>query len=49
MLEESSGPVMGGATNPHPYKTGNFTPIREERILERCEWTGDIPEELVGG
>lgn len=40
---------MGGATNPHPYKTGNFTPIRDERILERCNWTGDIPEELVGG
>lgn len=40
---------MGGTTNPHPYKTGNFTPIREERILERCKWTGNIPEELVGG
>ncbi|GAA5860989.1 hypothetical protein JCM3774_003218 [Rhodotorula dairenensis] len=40
---------MGGASGPHPYKTGNFMPIREERILERCESAGQIPDELVGG
>lgn len=39
----------GGAGPTHPYKTGNFAPVREERILERCEWTGNIPEELAGG
>ncbi|GAA5991171.1 hypothetical protein JCM10908_006570 [Rhodotorula pacifica] len=39
---------MGGPS-PHPYKTGNFTPVREERILERCGWTGEIPDELIGG
>lgn len=38
-----------GGVLPHPYKTGNFAPVREERILERCEWSGEIPEELIGG
>ncbi|GAA5840023.1 hypothetical protein JCM11251_006589 [Rhodosporidiobolus azoricus] len=33
----------------HPYKTGNYLPVREERALERCEWEGELPVELAGG
>ncbi|GAA5889309.1 hypothetical protein JCM5296_005863 [Sporobolomyces johnsonii] len=34
---------------PHPYKVGNYTPVRTERALERCDWEGHIPPELAGG
>ncbi|GAA6040554.1 hypothetical protein JCM8097_005461 [Rhodosporidiobolus ruineniae] len=34
---------------PHPYRQGNYLPIREERAMERCSWEGELPVELAGG
>ncbi|GAA5888547.1 hypothetical protein JCM6882_008992 [Rhodosporidiobolus microsporus] len=33
----------------HPYKAGNYLPVREERAMERCSWEGELPVELAGG
>ncbi|GAA5993433.1 hypothetical protein JCM11641_007157 [Rhodosporidiobolus odoratus] len=33
----------------HPYKSGNYLPIRQERALEECGWEGQLPSELTQG
>ncbi|KAI9733418.1 MAG: hypothetical protein M1834_003502 [Cirrosporium novae-zelandiae] len=35
--------------HPHPYLSGNFAPINQERSLTPCSWTGIIPKEFIGG
>lgn len=36
-------------TRQHPFREGNYLPVREERSLEACEYEGELPEELAGG
>lgn len=33
----------------HPYLSGNFAPIHQTLPLTPCSYTGEIPEELIGG
>lgn len=33
----------------HPYRTGNYLPLREERSAAPCRVRGRIPHELSGG
>ncbi|GAA6014051.1 hypothetical protein JCM11491_003501 [Sporobolomyces phaffii] len=33
----------------HPYRTGNYLPLREERSAAQCRVRGRIPRELSGG
>ena len=39
----------GMKNHPHPYLSGNFAPIQQERALEKCKFSGALPRELVGG
>ena len=34
---------------PHPYLSGNFSPVHQTHPLTPCTYTGTIPEELYGG
>lgn len=34
---------------PHPFREGNYAPVREERALEPCLCEGQLPLELAGG
>lgn len=34
---------------PHPYRTGNYTPVQTEVALSACHFEGTIPTELLGG
>jgi carotenoid cleavage dioxygenase-like enzyme len=34
---------------PHPYLSGNFSPVHQVYPLTPCTYTGTIPEELYGG
>jgi carotenoid cleavage dioxygenase-like enzyme len=36
-------------SHPHPYLSGNFAPIHAVQPLTPCTYSGEIPEELVGG
>ncbi|KAH6971494.1 carotenoid oxygenase [Ilyonectria sp. MPI-CAGE-AT-0026] len=33
----------------HPYRSGNFAPVRNQMSMEICEVQGTIPDELIGG
>jgi len=33
----------------HPFLKGNFAPVTEEFISYRCDVSGRIPDELLGG
>jgi carotenoid cleavage dioxygenase-like enzyme len=33
----------------HPYRVGNYLPLREERSAAQCDVKGKIPKELAGG
>ncbi|GAA5926940.1 carotenoid oxygenase family protein [Sporobolomyces koalae] len=35
--------------SPHPYRTGNYIPLRQERAAAPCHVRGRIPRELAGG
>jgi carotenoid cleavage dioxygenase-like enzyme len=35
--------------HPHPYLSGNFSPVHQVHPLTPCKYTGIIPEELYGG
>ena len=35
--------------HPHPYLSGNFSPVHQVHNLTPCTYTGTIPEELYGG
>ncbi|GAA5841779.1 hypothetical protein JCM9279_003105 [Rhodotorula babjevae] len=34
---------------PHPFREGNYAPVRDERQLEPCTCEGELPLELAGG
>ena len=35
--------------HPHPYLSGNFSPVHQVHPLTPCTYTGTIPKELYGG
>ncbi|KAJ9609120.1 hypothetical protein H2200_006891 [Cladophialophora chaetospira] len=45
----TSNPRKRKRSHPHPYLSGNFAPVKKVQPLTPCQYSGNIPKELVGG
>ncbi len=44
-----SNPRKRKRSQPHPYLSGNFAPVKKIQPLTPCKYSGSIPQELAGG
>lgn len=49
MSTTTSNPRKRKREHPHPYLSGNFAPTQTIQPLTPCQYSGSIPQELVGG